>query len=198
MSAHPLELIREDDIILDCGAAPGGWSQVALDRVAEGSGRVISLDLRPLKALRVHKPSQHISITPQDFTSPITASKISAVLSDQNRPINVVLSDMLPNLSGQKDADFLKSLTICKHVLSTMENLDIAKNGNLIMKILQGDFITKKQNPVTKETINVSEYNEFMKRLKKRFKRVKIFKPAASRPESREVFLICTGWTKKK
>jgi len=166
-----LEIIDKDQIIksgfkvLDLGAAPGGWSQVAIKIVGK-KGQVIATDILPIESI------VNVEFLQGDFTEEIIYNKLLSLTNKQK--INVVLSDMAPNMSGQISIDQPKSMYLAELALD-MATKVLSHNGHFVVKIFQGDG-----------------FDGFIQNSRKNFKKVIIRKPKASRPRSKEVYLIAS------
>ncbi len=166
-----LEIIDKDQIIkpgfkvLDLGAAPGGWSQVAIKIVGK-TGQVIATDILPVESIA------NVEFLQGDFTEERIYKKLLNLTNKQK--INVVLSDMAPNMSGQISIDQPKSMYLAELALD-MATKVLSHNGHFVVKIFQGDG-----------------FDIFIQNTRKKFKKVIIRKPKASRPRSKEVYLIAS------
>ena len=166
-----LEIIDKDQIIksgfkvLDLGAAPGGWSQVAIKIVGK-KGQVIATDILPIESI------VNVEFLQGDFTEEIIYNKLLSLTNKQK--INVVLSDMAPNMSGQISIDQPKSMYLAELALD-MATKVLSHNGHFVVKIFQGDG-----------------FDTFVQNTRKKFEKVVIRKPKASRPRSKEVYLIAS------
>jgi len=166
-----LEIIDKDQIIktgfkvLDLGAAPGGWSQVAIKIVGK-TGQVIATDILPVESIA------NVEFLQGDFTEEIIYNKLLSLTNKQK--INVVLSDMAPNMSGQISIDQPKSMYLAELALD-MATKVLSHNGHFVVKIFHGDG-----------------FDGFIQNSRKNFKKVIIRKPKASRPRSKEVYLIAS------
>ena len=166
-----LEIIDKDQIIksgfkvLDLGAAPGGWSQVAIKIVGK-KGQVIATDILPIESI------VNVEFLQGDFTEEKLYKKLLSLTKEQK--INVVLSDMAPNMSGQISIDQPKSIYLAELALD-MATKVLSHNGHFVVKIFQGDG-----------------FDIFIQNTRKKFKKVVIRKPKASRPRSKEVYLIAS------
>jgi len=166
-----LEIIDKDQIIktgfkvLDLGAAPGGWSQVAIQIVGK-TGQVIATDILPVESIA------NVEFLQGDFTEERIYKKLLNLTNKQK--INVVLSDMAPNMSGQISIDQPKSMYLAELALD-MATKVLSHNGHFVVKIFQGDG-----------------FDGFIQNSRKNFKKVIIRKPKASRPRSKEVYLIAS------
>jgi 23S rRNA (uridine2552-2'-O)-methyltransferase len=166
-----LEIIGKDQIIktgfkvLDLGAAPGGWSQVAIKIVGE-TGQVIATDILPVESIA------NVDFLQGDFTEEGIYEKLISLTKKQK--INVVLSDMAPNMSGQISIDQPKSMYLAELALN-MATKVLSQNGHFVVKVFQGEG-----------------FDTFIQNTRKNFKKVVIRKPKASRPRSKEVYLIAS------
>ena len=156
-------IIRKGMSVVDLGAAPGGWSQVAIKLVG-ARGRVIGLDLLPMD------PIDGVDFIQGDFTEDEPLAKL--LLAINNEKLDVVISDMAPNLSGNKTIDQPRVLYLLELALDFVKQT-LKPGGSFVCKIFQGEG---------------SE--AFAKELKKHFKVVKWRKPKASKPASRERYLV--------
>ncbi len=158
------KLIRNGDYVIDLGAAPGGWSQVALDIVGY-EGKVVAVDIQ---RIRPFEEGNFTQIT-ADFTKNGINDKI---VEEIGRDADVVLSDAAPKLSGIKDIDQLKSIDIALNALK-IADLILKRGGSLIIKVFQGEG-----------------FEDFLKRVKKKYKIVKTTKPPSSKKGSMEMYII--------
>ncbi|GAB6055882.1 23S rRNA (uridine(2552)-2'-O)-methyltransferase [Methanobacterium movens] len=161
-------IIKKGDVVVDLGAAPGGWSQVALERVEE-EGVVLGVDLQRIKPFA----EDNFHFIQGDFTRDEIQKSITEKIGGK---ADVVISDASPSLSGIKDIDQLRIMDLGESVLKI--SITILKDqGNLLMKSFQGPG-----------------YEELIKKLKTEFKVVKTTKPASSRKKSAEMYLIGMGF----
>ncbi len=157
------KLIRSGMRVLDLGAAPGGWSQVASKLVGD-KGQVIASDILPMDSMA------GVSFIQGDFTED---SVFDAIMQEiDGKPIDVVISDMAPNISGIASADQAASIYLVELALD-MACQVLKPKGSFIAKVFQGEG-----------------YEAYVKTLKQHFKQVIIRKPDASRSRSREVFVV--------
>jgi len=160
-------LIKPNMRILDLGSAPGGWSQVA-GRLVGRKGRVLATDI-----LRMD-PVPNVDFIQGDFTDEKVLDQLLAWLGDGR--FDLIVSDIAPNLSGIDSADQAGSMYLLELALDTVRKT-LAPGANFAAKMFQG-----------------SGSDEFMKELRKSFEKVLIRKPAASRKESREVYIVAKGF----
>lgn len=168
-------LINAGDVVLDLGAAPGGWSQVAKELVGD-KGLVISVDVQQIETL------DGVILIKSDITeveATIAAVK-ETLLSTGRTTVEVVISDAAPNLSGNRDYDQFRSFELSQSALNIAVAL-LREEGNFVAKIFQGDC-----------------YNQFYRAVKERFRSTKAYSPVASRKRSAEVFVIGRGFISSK
>jgi len=160
-------LIRRGDFVVDLGAAPGGWSQYAA-RLVGNQGRVLAVDLLEIE------PITGVECIQGDFRDEDILETLLKQL-DQRR-IDLVLSDMAPNISGNKSVDQPRAVYLAELALDFAETV-LKKGGILVIKLFQGEG-----------------FDAFVKRSRQCFGTVKVRKPAASRPESRETYLVARNY----
>jgi len=152
--------------VVDLGAAPGGWSQVAARRVGE-RGRVVGIDLLEMEAL------PGVEFAPIDFLDPAAPDRLKAMLDG---PADVVLSDMAANATGHRATDHLKIMALVEAAAQFAGEV-LKPGGAFLAKVIQGG---------TEGTL--------LAELKRRFATVKHVKPAASRADSAELYVLATGF----
>ena len=162
-------IIKTGDYVVDLGAAPGGWSQVALEKVGE-YGLVVGVDLQRIKP--IENEGNFVEIR-GDFTEEETVNRIENVLS---KKADVILSDASPQLSGIKNLDQLRSLELGENALKISQSI-LKPNGILVMKAFQGE-----------------EFENLLKEIKEDFKTVKTTKPPSSRKKSVEMYVLARGF----
>ncbi|ORU90046.1 MAG: 23S rRNA methyltransferase [Cycloclasticus sp. symbiont of Poecilosclerida sp. M] len=160
------KLIKQGQIVVDLGAAPGGWSEYAYKKMS-GKGVVIALDLLDIE------PITGVDFIRGDFSDDETFEALQSLI--KNRPVDVVLSDIAPNMSGAKSVDQARSMYLAELALDFAQSA-LGKNGTFLIKLFQGEG-----------------FDAYVLQAKKTFTRVVIRKPKASRPRSREVYLLATG-----
>jgi 23S rRNA (uridine2552-2'-O)-methyltransferase len=160
-------LLRPGMWVMDLGSAPGGWSQVAA-RAVGGKGRVLATDILAMD------PISKVDFIQGDFTSDEVVEKIMAWLGDEK--FDVIVSDIAPNLSGIDVADQARSIYFLELALDTVR-LALKPGASFIAKMFQGQGS-----------------DEYLKELRKSFQKVSIRKPKASRPESREVYIVAKDY----
>jgi len=157
------KIIQRGDLVLDLGAAPGGWSQVAKELVGE-QGTVVGVDLSPIESL------DGVTFLQGDLTMESTILEIIYIIGDNKA--DVILSDMSPDISGNYSVDHARSIYLCEQALATSETL-LKNGGNFVCKAFDGE-----------------DLKEFVNKTNKMFKFVKQFSPDASRKSSSEVYII--------
>ena len=160
---NKFKIIQKGDLVLDFGAAPGGWSQVAKELVGE-QGIVIGVDLSPIESL------DGVTFLQGDLTTESTMIEIIEIMGDNKA--DVILSDMSPDISGNYSVDHARSIYLCEQALAASETL-LKNGGNFVCKAFDGENL-----------------KEFVNKTNKLFKFVKQFSPDASRKSSSEVYII--------
>ena len=158
-------IIKKGDKVLDLGAAPGGWSQV-VSKIVGQTGQVIASDILPIEEI------SGVDFLQGDFTESSVYEKLLNMTKGQK--INTVLSDMAPNMSGQLSVDQPKSMNLAELSLD-MAIKTLMPNGHFVVKVFQGEG-----------------FDAYVQSARKKFKKVVIKKPKASRPRSKEVYLLAS------
>ncbi len=159
--------------VVDLGAAPGGWSQVAAARVqsAEGKGRVVGIDLLDID------PLPGVEFTVMDFLDEDAPARLTAMLGG---PADIVMSDMAANATGHKKTDHLKIVALAELAAEFARDI-LAPGGAFVAKVLQG-----------------GTEGQLLADLKRDFATVRHVKPAASRADSAELYVLATGFRGRK
>ena len=160
-------LIKPSMTIVDLGAAPGGWSQYAT-KVVGSDGLVIACDILPMD------PLAGVLFLQGDFCEENVLNELLNKIGGKN--VDVVMSDMAPNMSGNDAIDQAKSMYLGELALDMCHQV-LKKNGSFVIKVFMGEG-----------------FEAFMKELQKSFKTLKTRKPESSRARSREVYLVATGY----
>ncbi len=160
------KLFRPGMTIVDLGAAPGGWLQV-LEKELKGQGKIIGLDILPIE------PMPGIKIILGDFTEEEPLYELEKCL--QGKQVDLVISDMAPNISGIAGSDQAKTMYLVELAVDFADN-HLKKGGFFLAKVFQGEG-----------------FEVMMKTLKQKYASVVVRKPQASRPRSREVYLLAKG-----
>jgi len=169
-AVYKLQQIQKSDRLfrpgircIDLGASPGSWSQFA-SKIIGSNGRLWAVDKQPMD------PIDGVEFVLGDFTNSQTLSLLHAALGDA--PIDLVISDMSPNISGNKAVDQPRAIGLAEDALTFSFEV-LGEGGGFLTKLFQGEG-----------------FEEFVGLVKKSFNSVKTIKPRASRPESREVYLL--------
>jgi 23S rRNA (uridine2552-2'-O)-methyltransferase len=162
-------LLRPGARVVDLGAAPGGWSQLSAKRVgtAEGKGRVVAIDLAEMP------PIAGVEFLRMDFLDPDAPERLKALLGG---PADAVLSDLAANATGHRATDHLKIMALAEAAASFAREV-LAPGGVFLCKVLQG-----------------GTESALLAQLKRDFAKVRHVKPAASRADSAELYLLATGF----
>ncbi len=163
-------LLKPGMVVVELGAAPGSWTQVVRQRLStrgELRGRIVALDILPME------PVSEVDFILGDFREEAVEAKLAETLA--GAPVDVVLSDMAPNLSGIAAADAARSLHLAE-LAADFAVRYLKPEGSFVVKAFQG-----------------SGYSQFVEHLKRSFRTVATRKPAASRESSAEVYLLAKG-----
>lgn len=159
-------LIRPGMVVVDLGAAPGGWSQLAARWVKE-SGQVLALDLLEIE------PLDGVSFIQGDFTEDEPLAQLLERLEE--RSVDLVMSDMAPNITGMDAVDQPRAMYLAELALEFARDR-LRKGGCFLTKVFQGEG-----------------FDTFLQDVRQAFDKVKVVKPKASRPRSREVYVLARG-----
>jgi len=160
------QVLKPGQFVLDLGAAPGGWSEYAV-QFAGNKGRLIAVDLLPIE------PIGGVEFIQGDFTEPEILDQILDLVD--NQPLDLVLSDMAPNISGIETIDQPRSIYLAELAFELARDC-LNQNGSLVVKLFQGEG-----------------FEELASAFRLTFKSVKFRKPKASRARSREIYAVCRG-----
>jgi 23S rRNA (uridine2552-2'-O)-methyltransferase len=160
-------LLRPGLLVVDLGAAPGGWSQVAARSVG-AKGRVVALDLLPME------PIPGVDFIQGDFHDELVVERLLALL-DGRQP-DLVLSDMAPNVTGMQVVDQPRVIYLCELALDLADRI-LKQGGSLVSKAFHGEG-----------------FDTMIRDARPRFERLATRKPASSRAQSREVYLVGRGF----
>jgi 23S rRNA (uridine2552-2'-O)-methyltransferase len=167
---NKFNLIHKGDVVVDLGAAPGGWSQIAQELVGP-KGVVIGVDLQPIK------PIKGVQFIQGDVADPQMLDKIRNLLNDHQ--VTVVLSDMSPDISGNYTVDHTRSIWLCEQSFTVAERL-LKVGGHFVCKLFEGE-----------------DAKYFIENIRQQFQRVKQFTPQASRKSSSEIYIIGKSFKNK-
>jgi 23S rRNA (uridine2552-2'-O)-methyltransferase len=160
-------ILRPDMTCIDLGSAPGSWSQYVAARL-KGKVRIIALDILPMDSL----PS--VEFLQGDFTEDETLQKLTKLLADSR--VDLVMSDMAPNISGNKAVDQPRSMYLAELAFE-LATRTLGRKGSFVCKLFQG-----------------TGTDAYIADVRKAFERVKVLKPKASRPGSSEVYLLARNY----
>ena len=159
-------LLKPGTVVVDLGATPGGWSQVAAGKVGH-NGKVIALDLLPLD------PLAGVEFIQGDFRDDAVLKQLEGLLQD--KPVDLVISDMAPNICGIASADQARAMHLAELAMEfALEHL--VSEGSFLVKVFQG-----------------AGFEDFYKLMRSRFAKVTTRKPKASRDRSSELYLLGSG-----
>jgi 23S rRNA (uridine2552-2'-O)-methyltransferase len=163
-TATKYHFIRKDDVVVDLGAAPGGWIQAARKIVGK-KGFVLGVDLKSIAPF----PQEYVRTIVADINEPETPQQILDFLP---RKADVVISDASPNISGVWEVDHARQIDLAAQALKIALSI-LRPSGNFFVKVFEGDMLA-----------------DFVKTVEKHFVTVKVIKPKASRAKSSEMFLL--------
>jgi 23S rRNA (uridine2552-2'-O)-methyltransferase len=160
------QLIKPGMTVVDLGASPGGWCQVAQARVGN-SGRVLALDILEME------PLHGVEFIQGDFTEDESLHALEDALG--TREVDLVLSDMAPNMSGMAAIDQARAMYLAELALE-FTRAHLKPGGDYVVKLFQG-----------------TDFDGYVREVRSQFSKVQVRKPKASRPRSREVYLLARG-----
>ncbi|WP_192563475.1 23S rRNA (uridine(2552)-2'-O)-methyltransferase RlmE [Pseudomonas gozinkensis] len=161
------KLIRPGMSVVDLGAAPGGWSQVT-SRLIGGQGRLIASDILEMDSI------PDVTFIQGDFTQDEVLARILEAVG--NSQVDLVISDMAPNMSGTPEVDMPKAMFLCELALDLAERI-LKPGGNFLIKIFQGEG-----------------FDTYLKDARKKFDKIQMMKPDSSRGSSREQYMLAWGY----
>lgn len=166
------KIFKKGKIVVDLGAAPGGWSQYAVTKV--GDNNVVALDLLEISAI------PGVQFFQQDFFEPEAPIKVIELLKtiahNKRGRCDAVLTDMATNTMGDQKTDHIRIIALVEESLKFAEQI-LSKNGSFVAKIFQG-----------------STSDAILKKMRKSFATVRYFKPESSRKDSSETYLVAVGF----
>lgn len=163
---HRFDLIRPGDVIVDLGASPGGWSQVAVE-LGGPESRVFALDIERMP------PIDGVTFIRGDIRDEVVVSRLLDMIPDK---ADVVISDMSPDISGNYSYDHARSVELCEHALKFSTRV-LREGGNICVKMFYGDMS-----------------KDFVYSVEKMFNEVYKHHPKASRPTSSELYVVGLGF----
>ncbi len=160
-------LIKPGQVVVDLGAAPGGWSQY-VGKIIGSKGRVVALDILPMD------PIEDVAFIQGDFREEAVLGQLQQLLEGSS--VDLVISDMAPNVTGMSVVDQPRAMYLCELALDFAQGV-LKPGGGIVVKVFQGEG-----------------FDQYMRDLRNNFSKVVTRKPKASRPKSREVYLVATGF----
>jgi len=157
------QLVKPGMVVVDLGAAPGGWCQV-VNPLVGASGRVFALDILAMESI------DNVEIIQGDFTEDESLKALEMALN--GRKVDLVLSDMAPNMSGMSTIDQAKAMYLAELALEFVRT-HLKPGGDFVVKLFQG-----------------TDFDGYVREVRSLFSKVQVRKPKASRPRSREVYLL--------
>ena len=161
------KLLKKGMVVVDLGAAPGGWSQIAIDKVTD-KGMVVALDILQME------PIPDVAVLQGDFREEEVLQQLLDTLG--GRPVDLVMSDMAPNISGMKTVDQPRGMYLVELALDLARTV-LKPGGDMLVKVFQGEG-----------------FDEFIRECRTSFRKVIIRKPDASRSRSREVYVLARNY----
>ena len=158
------KFLKKNLSLLDLGSCPGGWSQVAKNEIIEG--KILAVDIKPMEKV------SNVDVIKGDFRENETYEKIVVYF---NNKVDVVLSDMAENTSGNKTLDSYRTGELCLNAMSLAKEI-LSQDGVFLSKIFMGSI-----------------YSEISEKARKYFKKIVKYKPLSSRKESKEIYIFCKG-----
>ncbi|MFQ5940190.1 MAG: RlmE family RNA methyltransferase [Nitrososphaerales archaeon] len=159
-------IIRRGMYVVDLGCAPGGWLQVARKFVG-GHANILGIDAKPVK------PLPNIQVVQGDIND---LSLVEKILSIMRRKVDLVLSDVAPNIMGVWQLDHARQIGLTENAITIADKI-LVKDGNAVFKVYEGSML-----------------NDLRNILKEKFRVVRSYKPRASRKASSEIYLVCLGY----
>jgi len=169
------KLIKPGMTVIDLGAAPGGWTEYCVKKLA-GKGNIIALDILPME------PIDGVAVIEGDFREDSVYDELMAVLKSgeiKDGKVDLVISDMAPNISGMESVDMPRAYYLCELALDFARQV-LKPGGMFLVKLFQGEG-----------------FEAYNRELKSSFSKVIMRKPKASRPRSREIYALASGFLGK-
>ena len=165
------QFIKSGDVVVDLGAAPGGWLQVSR-KIVGSEGFVLGVDLKYIQPITV----SNVHVIIGDISNPLTTENVKTLLP---RLANVVVSDISPNISGIWELDHARQIDLARTSLRIAVAL-LGLGGNFFVKVFQGNML-----------------EDFLKEVTQHFPYVKLVKPKASRAKSSELYVLGLGFNQR-
>ena len=160
-------ILKTGMTVVDLGAAPGSWSEYAAKKVGD-KGRIIALDILPMDAMA------NVTVIQGDFREQAVYEQLMETLGKSR--VDLVMSDMAPNISGMKAVDQPRAMYLAELALELADKV-LVDGGDLLIKVFTGEGL-----------------DAFKQELRTRFKKILVRKPKASRPRSPEIYLLARGY----
>ena len=160
---NKFKFILQNTNLLDIGSSPGGWSQIASSIIKKG--KIVSIDKKPMKNV------ENVTFLEKDFSKEESQLEIIEIFKKR---IDVVISDMAADTTGNKNLDCIRTNLLCSEVIYFSKKI-LKENGTLVAKLFMGE-----------------EFLEVKRLAKKNFKKVQFYKPKSSRSESKETYIHCS------
>ena len=160
---NKFKFILQNTNLLDIGSSPGGWSQIASSIIKKG--KIVSIDKKPMKNI------ENVIFIEKDFSKEESKLEIMKIFK---KKIDVVVSDMATDTTGNKNLDCIRTNLLCSEVIDFSKKI-LKENGTLVAKLFMGE-----------------EFLEVKQLAKKNFKKVQFYKPKSSRSESKETYMHCS------
>lgn len=161
-------LLKPGLTVIDLGASPGGWTQYVTQKL-QGRGLIIAMDILPMDAL------SGVQFVQGDFTEDAVFEQLLTYIP--TRGVDLLLSDMAPNMSGMASVDIPRAMALAELALDFAQRV-LKPNGNMLIKVFHGEG-----------------FEELMANIRQLFKKVVARKPSASRSQSREMYVLAKGYT---
>ena len=158
------KFIKKNSLLLDLGSSPGGWSQVASNKI--NNGKILAVDIKTMEKI------YNVRFLKRDFLNPNTTEEI---ISYFNNRVDIVLSDMAANTSGNKELDSYRTGELCLNSMDFAKKI-LTKDGIFLSKLFMGSI-----------------FNEINEKANNYFKKVIKYKPLSSKKESKEIYIFCKG-----
>ena len=160
---NKFSFIKNNSNLLDIGSAPGGWAQVVSKIIT--NGKILAIDILPMEKIK------NVIFLKSNFSDDEVQTKILSIF---NNKIDVIISDMAENTTGNKSIDSIRTNTLCSEVINFSTKV-LTSKGSVVCKLFMGE-----------------DFLEVKDLAKKNFKNVEFFKPKSSRSESKETYIFCS------
>jgi len=158
------KFLKNNSLLLDLGSSPGGWTQVSKKKITKG--KILAVDIKSMDKIK------SVDFIKGDFSDVMVSEKIIAYF---NKKIDIVLSDMATNTSGNKNLDSYRTGELCLNAMNLAKKI-LSQEGVFLSKLFMGSI-----------------FNEINQKANKYFKQVIKYKPLSSKKESKEIYIFCKG-----